>query len=153
MIQKNVTQTTEQTYTPHPEQDIIENVPMSKNDYIIQDYDTTSAAPIRTYQLIWFGLGVIETLMVFRFILKMVGANTYSGFTDFVYMISYPFALPFQGILPITGNGVMILEWSTLIGMAVYIVIAYGLLEIVQLLTPLPQQSTRSVTKRTRYAV
>jgi hypothetical protein len=75
-------------------------------------------------------------LLAFRIILKLLGANTYSGFTSFIYAISSPFALPFAGILGITGVSGMILEWSTLIAMAVYAILAYGIVAFFQLVKP-----------------
>lgn len=156
-MQQRIIQENQETYVPHPHEDIIENVPSNKRDFIIHDYNeytNTHTVSFRAHQLVWFILGIIETLLVFRFVFKMIGANTYSGFTDFVYTVSYPFAAPFLGILPANGNGAMLIEWSTLIGMVVYLVIAYGLIEVIHLLTPLPENNnTRSVTKRTRYAL
>lgn len=146
----------EDTYIPDPDADIIENVPSRRKNIIMQDAQTRRTIVLfRSYQLIWFFLGVIETLLVFRFILKMIGASTISGFTDFVYALSLPFATPFLGMLPASVSGASILEWSTLIGMIVYLVVAFGLIEIIRLLTPLPttQDSTAMITRKTRYAL
>lgn len=93
-------------------------------------------AIFRTYQIIWYILGVIEVLLAFRVVLKLLGASTQSGFTSFIYSISSPFALPFAGILGITGISEMVLEWSTLIAMAVYAIIAYGIVALFQLVKP-----------------
>ena len=81
-------------------------------------------------------MGVIEVLLAFRIVLKLLGANIQSGFTSFIYGISNPLALPFAGILGITGVSEMVLEWSTLIAMAVYAVVAYGLVALFQLVKP-----------------
>lgn len=153
MIQKTNTQTTQDLYIPNPHNDIIENVPSTDRDFVIQEYEPAGSSSIRAYQIIWFGFGVIETLLVFRFVLEMVGANTYSNFTNLVYTLSYPFAAPFFGILPSTGNGIILIEWTTLIGMAVYLVITYGLLEVIHMMTPIRDNNTRSITRRTRYAL
>jgi hypothetical protein len=101
-------------------------------------YDTKKAI-FRTYQIIWFILGVIEVVLVFRILLKLLGANAGSGFTNFIYTVSNPFALPFAGILGVTGS-VMILEWSTLVAMAVYAIVAYGIVALFQLVKPTNQQ-------------
>ena len=52
-------------------------------------------AIFRSYQVIWYLLGVIEVLLGFRVLLKLLGANVQSGFTSFIYSVSSPFALPF----------------------------------------------------------
>jgi hypothetical protein len=103
---------------------------MSQNEY------QTKKVIFRSYQIIWYILGTIEVLLTFRILLKLLGANIQSGFTSFIYAISNPFALPFAGILKITGVSTMILEWSTLIAMAVYAVVAYGIVALIQLVKP-----------------
>ncbi|MCX6816621.1 MAG: YggT family protein [Candidatus Beckwithbacteria bacterium] len=100
----------------------------------------TKKAIFRTYQVIWYILGVIEVVLAFRVLFKLLGASTQSGFTSFIYAISSPLALPFAGILGKTGVSGMILEWSTLIAMAVYAVIAYGIVALFQLVKPTNQE-------------
>lgn len=103
----------------------------------------------RTYQVIWYILGVIEILLVFRLILKMLGANTNSSFANLLYMVSNPFALPFNGIfgVSVSQQGAL-LEWSTLVAMAVYLLVAYGLIQLMQLIKPTnPQEVERKVDR------
>ena len=100
----------------------------------------TKKVIFRTYQIIWYILGVIEVMLVFRVVLKLLGANTFSGFTNFIYLVSNPFALPIAGILGVTGLSQMTFEWSTLIAMAVYAVIAYGIVALFQLVKPTNQE-------------
>jgi len=102
-------------------------------------YDTKKAI-FRSYQIIWYILGVIEVVLAFRVILKLLGANTFSGFTSFIYAVSNPFALPFAGILGTTVSSSYVFEWSTLIAMAVYAVVAYGIVALFQLVKPTNQQ-------------
>lgn len=92
----------------------------------------------RTYQVIWYILGVIEVLLIFRLLLKILGANPVSGFVNFIYGLSDPFALPFSGILRTTVSPSYgsVLEWSTIIAMIVYLVIAFGLVQLLQLIKP-----------------
>lgn len=96
-------------------------------------------AIFRTYQVIWYILGIIEVVLAFRVILKLLGASIQSGFTSFIYGVSSPFALPFAGILRTSASSGMVLEWSTLIAMAVYAVLAYGLVALFQLIKPTNQ--------------
>ena len=97
-------------------------------------------AIFRTYQVVWYILGVIEVLLASRILLKLIGASTQSGFTSFIYSISNPFASPFAGILGITDISRMTLEWSTLIAMAVYAIVAYGIVALFQLVKPTNQK-------------
>lgn len=90
----------------------------------------------RSYQIIWYLLGIIEVLLVFRVLLKFIGAAPQSAFTNLIYQLSEPFAAPFIGIVApaVTGNSV--LEWSTFIAMAVYAILAWGLVQLFQLIRP-----------------
>lgn len=100
-----------------------------------KEYQTKKAI-FRTYQVIWYILGIVEVLLTSRILLKLLGASYQSGFTNFIYAISDPFALPFAGILRTSGSSGMVLEWSTLIAMAVYAVVAYGIVEFFQFVKP-----------------
>ena len=100
----------------------------------------TKTAIFRSYQIIWYILGVIEVLLAFRVVLKFLGANAFSGFTNFIYALSSPFALPFSGIFGTTVSSSLIFEWSTLIAMAVYAVVAYGIVALFQLVKPTNQE-------------
>jgi len=90
----------------------------------------------RTYQIIWYILGLVEVLLAFRFVLRLLGANPNSGFTSLIYGISGPFALPFRGVVGASDLGSSVMEWSTLIAMVVYLIVAYGLVKLFQLVKP-----------------
>lgn len=104
-----------------------------------QDYQAKKTI-FRAYQIIWYLLGAIEIFLTFRVILKLFGASTASGFTDFIYAISNPFALPFAGIFGITEISEMTFEWSTLIAMVVYAIVAYGIVSLFQIVKPTDKQ-------------
>lgn len=105
----------------------------------------TKRAIFRTYQVVWYILGIIEVMLAFRVMLKLLGASTTSGFTSFIYAISGPFALPFSGIFRTNGLSGMIFEWSTLVAMAVYAVVAYGLVAFFQLVKPTNPEEVEQV--------
>jgi|SRR3989339_122385 len=90
----------------------------------------------RTYQVIWYVLGIVETILVFRIFLKALGADPASGFVSFVYVLSDPLVLPFAGMFRSISEGESVFEMSTFIGMFVYVLIAYGLVELFQFLKP-----------------
>ncbi len=106
----------------------------------------TKKAIFRLYQVIWYILGVVEIILASRILLKLIGANLNSGFTSLIYSISAPFASPFRGVLGTTVNETNVIEWSTIIAMAVYAVVAFGLVKLVQLIKPTTEQEVnRSV--------
>jgi hypothetical protein len=93
----------------------------------------------RASQIIWYIAGLAEVLLVFRLALKVVGANPYVGFTNFIYGVTAVLIVPFQGIVGVTQVGNSVIEWSTIIAGMVYLCIAWGivyLLDIVYPITP-----------------
>lgn len=94
----------------------------------------------RVNQIIWYVLGVIEVLLVFRITLKALGANQGSGFTSFIYSLTGPLALPFRGILGESISGDSLIEWSSVIAIIVYLVIAWGIIYFLDLVNPISQE-------------
>ena len=52
----------------------------------------------RGTQIVWYVLGIFEVLLAFRFILKLLGANSAADFTEFIYGTTYVFAQPFLSV-------------------------------------------------------
>ncbi len=92
---------------------------------------------IRVNQIIWYVLGLVEVLLVFRFVLKALGASQFSGFTTAIYRLTAPLATPFSGILGTFAVGDSILEWSTVIAGIVYLCAAWGLVYLLELIYPI----------------
>lgn len=100
----------------------------------------------RAYQVVWYILGVIEVLLAFRVLLKLLAANPASGFTQFIYGVSAPLAVPFLGVIASSTVGRSVLEWSTLLAMIVYLVVAYGIAKLIQFIKPAsPEEVERTV--------
>lgn len=95
-------------------------------------YTSASTKPLyRGIQIAWYILGIIEILLAFRFFLKLLGANAGAGFSEFIYGITYIFAAPFLSVFKndriVQGS---VFEWSTILAMFVYWVIALGIIKI-----------------------
>lgn len=95
-------------------------------------FNSGSTKPLyRGTQIVWYILGFIEILLAFRFALKLLGANPEAGFSSFIYGITYIFATPFLTVFRSSaiaqGN---IFEWTTLLAMFVYWVIAIGIIKL-----------------------
>jgi hypothetical protein len=76
-------------------------------------------------------LSLVEALLITRVILKLLAANPEAGFVRVIYSRSALFVAPFQGIFPTpaTQNGV--LELSSLVAIAVYAFIAWGIVRLI----------------------
>jgi amino acid transporter len=97
----------------------------------MDSYNSPTTKPLyRGTQVVWYILGLIEVLLLFRFILKLLGANPGAGFTDFIYGATYIFAAPFLSVFRITQVQGSIFEWTTLLAMLVYWIIAIGIVKL-----------------------
>ena len=85
-------------------------------------YDARPA--YRGAQIVWYIANIIEIILLLRFFLRLVGANTGAAFTQFVYNISAPFMAPFQNIIPSSSAGSGVFDWNVLIAMAAYWILA-----------------------------
>lgn len=99
----------------------------------------------RAYQVIWYVLGIVEVVLVFRFILKLIGANQSAEFVRFLYKLSEPMVWPFKGVLASSMIGHLEFDWATLLAMAVYAAIAYGLVYLFQLVKPVNPDEVEKV--------
>ncbi len=64
----------------------------------------------------------LELLFLLRFVLELIGADPNNVFAQFLYNFTGFFLYPFLGIVPNTyiGKNGAFIDWSTLVGMAVY---------------------------------
>jgi YggT family protein len=88
-------------------------------------------------------LFALEMLFLLRFVLKLLGADPNNPFAQALYNFTGFFLYPFAGIVPTTtigpnGNGVI--EWSTLIGMAVYALVFYLIKLLLRITISRPQE-------------
>lgn len=84
----------------------------------------------RGTQIVWYIFYVIETLLLFRFLLRLIGANPEAAFTQFIYALSFPFAGPFLYVVPAMQVAGSVFEWTTLLAMLVYWVLAWGIVRL-----------------------
>ena len=91
----------------------------------------------RASQIVWYVVGLIDVLLVFRFVLKAIGASPYTGFTNLVYSITGVLVVPFQGIVGVTQSGNSLIEWSTIIAGVVYLCIAWGIIYLLDIVYPI----------------
>jgi hypothetical protein len=87
-------------------------------------------------RVVWFVAGVIEVLIATRFVLAMLGANAEAGFVKFVYGASDVFMAPFSAIFGTSRVEEATIEWSALLAIAVYAVIAWGFVALIGVVSP-----------------
>lgn len=82
-------------------------------------------------RITWYVFYVLEVLLAFRFILKLLGANASAGFTELIYTLSSIPLAPFRFVFQNNAVGSSVFEWSTLLAMAVYWVLVWGIVKLV----------------------
>ena len=85
----------------------------------------------RGAQVVWYVLSVIEVLLAVRFALRLLQANPSAAFTELVYTLSSIFTLPFVAVFKNARIENSVFEWTTLLAMLVYWVIAVGIIKLI----------------------
>ena len=99
---------------------------------------TEVRSPVETVlaRVIWFVAGVIEVFLAIRFVLTLLGANAEAGFSKLIYGVSDVFMAPFNAIFSTGRVSGATFEWSALVAMAVYALIAWGLVALIGVVSP-----------------
>ena len=106
-------------------------------DDTVQAGEERVDSTITAARVVWFIADVLLVLLAFRFVLVLLGANAGSGFVDFIYDVSHPFAAPFFGIFGYKLEyGVSRVELGTLIAMVVYALVAFGITRLLTIKRP-----------------
>lgn len=93
--------------------------------------DVSSIRPLyRGTQVVWYLLGLLEALLAFRFVLKLLGANPNAGFTEFIYSVTYPFVAPFLNVFRVQRIEGNVFEWTTILAMLVYWLLAWAIVKL-----------------------
>jgi uncharacterized protein YggT (Ycf19 family) len=88
----------------------------------------------RVRQIIFFILSVLETLLVIRFFLKLLGANPDALFTTFIYSLTELFVVPFEGVFFSPQTRGSMLDLAALLAMIVYALLAWLIVSAVETL-------------------
>ena len=125
-------------------------MPSMKESVIVQEdlskrtAYTLSIHTHRTYRMIYFMLGVIETFLLIRLFFKLFGANPQSWFVYFVYLVSDVLLFPFSGVFQrsaAVGEGIQkVFEPSTVVGAIIYVLLAWGLSRLLLIVRSRPLQ-------------
>jgi hypothetical protein len=126
----------ERAYGPDGEQ-----VVRSERVSVPSAADQRAAGVERAKQVIYFIFGVVEVLLAIRFVLLLLGANPESPFVGLIYGLSGLFVLPFQGIFGEPAFDSSVIEWSSLVGIIVYLLVAYGLARLIELIAAPPRRA------------
>lgn len=124
-----MTQIIKETVTTHVDTDSVKVTPETNK---VTDTKATERA-------IYYIFGILEVLLAFRLIFKLAGASQGSYFVSFIYAVTRIFILPFEGIFRRgVAEGIettSVLEPATIVALAVYTLLAWGIVELVRVLS------------------
>lgn len=86
--------------------------------------------------IVYFIFGTIAVILGLRFVLRLLGANAETGFVQMVYGIAAPFMAPFEAVFATPQVEGAVLDWSVLLAIAVYALIAWGIASLIRAATP-----------------
>src|SRR5579859_8088056 len=89
----------------------------------------------RAVAVVGFVVGVVDIFIAARFLGKLLGASAQSAFVNFIYQVSSPMVAPFTGIFGNTGTNTNTFETASLVAIAVYAVIGWGLVVLIRIVT------------------
>lgn len=104
----------------------------------------------RITQIMWLLFGFLEALIAIRVVLKLIGANPDAFFSVLINGITDVFLWPFAGLTANPAVGAFQLEVTAIIGMIVYILLAWGLTRLLWVLFYRPDTSEVSVYREER---
>jgi len=91
-------------------------------------------ATFKATQLIWLVLGLVEAAIALRVVFKLVGVNAANSFATLLYNVTNIFVAPFASLTGAPAAGNSVFEFSSIIAMIVYLLIAWALERIVYVL-------------------
>jgi hypothetical protein len=97
---------------------------------------TQTSGVVVAQRFVWFVVGIIDALIAIRFVLLLLGANQSAGFVDFIYGITNVLVAPFVGIFGQPTFGSFVFDWSSILAVIVYSLIALGIVKLITLTRP-----------------
>lgn len=90
----------------------------------------SSRSLYRGAQVVWYVVSIVEGILVIRFVLKLLQANPEAFFTSFIYRVSNIFVSPFVSVFQNTNVATSVFEWTTLVSMLVYWLLAAAIIKL-----------------------
>jgi membrane-bound ClpP family serine protease len=113
---------------------------------------TETRSPVEAViaRVVYFVFGAIEILIAARFLLLLFGANAAAGFVAFIYGLSGFFMAPFNAVFQTQTAAGATFEWSALVALAVYALIAWGIVVLIRTVNPRSSSDTVERVEQTQ---
>jgi hypothetical protein len=93
------------------------------------------ASSLRAEKAVWLLTGIVDALLIIRFVFKLLAASTQASFVTFIYNLTQLFTAPFHGIFNSAASGRNVFEPESLVAIAIYSLIGWGLASLVRVAT------------------
>lgn len=87
-------------------------------------------------RIVYFVFGVIVSLLAIRFVFSLFAANTAAPFVRFIYSVTDFFMVPFNAIFATQQVNAATFEWSVLIAIVIYALIAWAIVALIRAVSP-----------------
>lgn len=104
----------------------------------------------RVNQFIWLLFGVLEGLIGFRILFRLIDANPANPFAHFIYQLTGLFVKPFSTLVVNPASSGMVLEITSLVAMLVYGLLAWVIVALVCLIFFPTRTRTVSIINKER---
>ena len=88
----------------------------------------------RVTGLILLGISLLNSLILTRFLLKLMGANPANQFARLIYSTTEPFLSLFRGLIQIVTINGSVFEFHDLIAIAVYAMLGWSAVRLIRIL-------------------
>ena len=113
-------------------------------------YQSRRQSAAKVVQAIGLLFGILETLLAFRFALRMLGANPRADFTEALYGVTAPFVAPFEGIFGTPSANGGVLEPHTALAFIVYALVGWALVRFAWIALSDERRATTTRSHETR---
>lgn len=106
-------------------------------------YSSGAPAYYRLVQIVWWVVGLVDTLILIRFLFRLFGANP-APFVRFIYDITWPLVAPFHGIFNTAQVDRAVLEPECIVAALIYLLIGWAIVALIRI-TARPRSTTTVV--------
>jgi hypothetical protein len=150
-VSANTVETT--TTTPAPSDRVVSH---NVREAVVDPAAEKAAAVDWVSRLVWFIGGLMAILLAIRFVLLAAGANESAGFSQLMYGLTDWMVAPFTGLFgrSITypgAAGTGVIEWESLVAIVVYLLIAWMITKLAQLLLGTNRTTSTVYSESDRY--
>lgn len=102
-------------------------------------------------QLVNIIVGLVELILLLRFLLRLLGANPAAPFASWLYATSAPLLEPFRGLFPspVIERG-LVLEFSTLFAILIYALFGWLVSEFIFTLNNITNNRRKTRVSKTK---